>query len=80
MKLKFWLVSPVKHLMIVFSLMFSCLEGRETIPFSSVTYPFFTGVFRVACMEQHTALFNTAQDTLKQPCICTIHSYHKIFF
>lgn len=41
MKLKFWLVSPVKHLMIVFSLMFRCLEGRESIPFSSATYPFF---------------------------------------
>lgn len=53
MKLKFWLVSPVKHLMIMFSLMFSCLEGRGPIPFSSATYPFFTDVFWEACMEQH---------------------------
>lgn len=46
MKVKFWLVSPVKHLVRVFSLMFSCLEGRDVILFSSVTYPcFFTGVF-----------------------------------
>lgn len=83
MKLNFWLVSPVKHLMLVLSLMFSWLEGRETIPFSSATYEFFTGAFWVMWNNtsgQHTALFNTVQDTLKQPCICTIHSYPKIFF
>lgn len=41
MKVKFWLVSPVKHLVRVFSLMFSCLEGRDVILFSSATYPCF---------------------------------------
>lgn len=51
MKLKFCLVSPVKHLMIVFSLMLVAWEEEKLSPFHLQLI--FPGVFWVACMKQH---------------------------